>query len=76
MVRIRVSQGNANRFADNTVLGEVELPGIAPGPRGSVKVDVTFALDESGMLHVSARDRRTGLARDAHLRLLGIEEPR
>jgi molecular chaperone DnaK len=74
VVRVRVSQGDANRFEENTVLGEVELTGLAKGPRGSVKIDVTFALDESGMLQVSARDKRTGIAANARLRLMGFAE--
>ena len=72
LVRVRVSQGEANRFEANTVLGEVELSGLSPGPRGSVKVDVTFSLDESGMLQVAARDQATGLKADVTLRLIGL----
>lgn len=71
-VRVRVSQGEANRFEANTVLGEVELNGLSPGPRGSVKVDITFSLDESGMLQVAARDQATGLKADAVLKLIGV----
>ncbi|HSC89510.1 MAG TPA: Hsp70 family protein [Polyangiaceae bacterium] len=72
LVRVRVSQGEANRFEANTVLGEVELSGLSPGPRGSVKVDVTFSLDESGMLQVAARDQTTGQRANAVLRLVGV----
>ncbi len=72
MVRVRVSQGDEDRFDRNTLLGEVELTGLSPGPRGSVKVDVSFSLDESGMLQVSARDTRTGNAADARLMLVGV----
>src|SRR5262249_21237518 len=44
-VRIRISQGESNTFGQNTVLGEVELSGLRPAPRGAVKIAVTFALD-------------------------------
>jgi molecular chaperone DnaK len=74
IVRVRVSQGQGNRFTDTTLLGEVELRGLRAGPRGSVRVDVTFALDESGMLEVSARDQETGQAADARLKLIGLGE--
>jgi molecular chaperone DnaK len=74
VVRVRVSQGDAPRFADNTVLGEVELAGIEPRPRGSVRIDVTFSLDESGSLAVSARHQTTGAIANATLRLIGIGE--
>ena len=72
LVRIRVSQGEEGRFEQNTVLGEVLLSGLVPGPRGSVKINVSFSLDESGMLHVTAHDPKTGAAADARLALAGI----
>lgn len=74
LVVVRVSQGDEVRFEDNTVLGEVQLTGLSPGPRGGARVDVTFALDESGMLQVSARDRATGKAADAQLKLVGVSD--
>ncbi len=74
VVRVRVSQGEDERFEQNTVLGEVQLSGLSPGPRGSVKIDVSFSLDESGMLQVSARDPSTGSAADARLALAGVAE--
>ena len=72
LVRVRVSQGEDGRFEANTVLGEVELVGLPAGPRGTVKVDVSFSLDESGMLQVSARDPATGNAAQARLMLTGV----
>jgi len=71
-VVVRVSQGEQGRFGENTVLGEVQLSGIRRGPRGSVKIDVSFSLDESGMLQVSARDPTTGAAANAQLMLVGV----
>jgi len=72
-VVVRVSQGEQGRFEENTVLGEVLLSGIRRGPRGSVKIDVSFSLDESGMLQVSARDPTTGAAANAQLMLVGVQ---
>ncbi len=74
VVRVRVSQGQSNRFAENTLLGEVELSGLLAAPRGEVKIEVTFALDESGILSVSARDAETGAATRAQLKLIGLAE--
>ncbi len=74
LVRIRVSQGEEGRFEKNTVLGEVELTGLSQGLRGTVKVDVSFSLDESGMLQVTARDLASGNAADARLMLVGVSE--
>jgi molecular chaperone DnaK len=71
-VRVRVSQGESSRFADNTLLGELELTGLRPAPRGQVQITVTFALDENGMLNVSARDSSTGRATQAQIRLIGL----
>jgi molecular chaperone DnaK len=74
-VRVRVGQGESNRFAENTLLGEVELSGLRSGLRGEVQVSVTFALDTSGMLEVSACDVQTGRVTTAHVHLVGLPEP-
>jgi molecular chaperone DnaK len=74
LVRVRVSQGEEDRFNRNTLLGELELTGLSQGPRGTVKVDVSFALDESGMLQVTARDVASGNAANARLTLVGLGE--
>jgi molecular chaperone DnaK len=74
-VRVRVGQGESNRFAENTLLGEVELSGLRSGLRGEVQVSVTFALDTSGMLEVSARDVQTSRVTSAHVHLVGLPEP-
>lgn len=71
-VRVRVSQGEDTTFQKNTVLGEVELSGLAPAPRGSTRIDVTFILDENGLLEVTARDQRTGALANSTLRLIGL----
>jgi molecular chaperone DnaK len=72
VVRVRVCQGETNRFGENTVLGEVELSGITPLPNGGAKVDVTFTLDESGMLQVTALDQTSGRNAKALLYLVGV----
>lgn len=74
-VRVRVSQGESSRFGENTLLGELELTGLRPAPRGNVEIAVTFALDTNGMLNVSARDLGTDRATQAQLLLIGLPEP-
>ncbi len=75
VVRVRVAQGESKRFEENTLLGEVELSGLPPAPRGTVQISVTFALDASGMLNVSAAEVATGRATRANLRLVGLPGP-
>jgi molecular chaperone DnaK len=74
-VRVRISQGESGRFGDNTLLGELELSGLRSAPRGQVQISVTFALDTSGMLSVSARDVATGRATSAQVKLVGLPNP-
>ena len=66
-VTIRVAQGENPRFADNTYLGEVELSGIEPRPRGNVQIAVTFELDADGILSVRALDESRGVEATARL---------
>jgi molecular chaperone DnaK len=70
-VRISVGQGESRLFAENTLLGEIELDGIRPAPRGQVPIEVVFALDRDGILNVSAVDTTTRKATSATLRLMG-----
>ena len=72
VVVVRVAQGEEGGFRGNTYLGEVELSGIPPAPRGEVSVQVTFELDADGTLRVSAADPTTGRQAMALLRLTGI----
>jgi molecular chaperone DnaK len=58
-VEIKVLQGERPMAADNTLLGTFTLDGIAPAPRGTPQIEVTFALDASGLLSVSAEDKAT-----------------
>ncbi len=75
-VRVRVSQGQAQRFVDNTLLGDLTLTGLRSAARGEVVLAVTFALDESGLLHVSAVDKETGASTRAELHLVAVDEVR
>jgi len=59
-VSIRVFQGERQMAADNKLLGNFELTGIAPAPRGMPQIEVTFDIDANGIVHVSAKDKGTG----------------
>jgi molecular chaperone DnaK len=59
-VDIKVFQGERPIAADNILLGQFRLEGIAPGPRGQPQIEVTFDIDSNGILNVSARDKATG----------------
>jgi molecular chaperone DnaK len=59
-VGIRVFQGEREMAADNKLLGNFELVGIPPAPRGVPQIEVAFDIDANGILHVSARDKGTG----------------
>src|SRR5687767_3904054 len=59
-VTIHVLQGERQRAADNKSLGQFNLEGIPPAPRGMPQIEVTFDIDANGILHVSAKDKATG----------------
>ena len=59
-VTIKVYQGEREVTAGNKLLGEFNLEGIAPAPRGTPQIEVTFDIDANGILHVSAKDKGTG----------------
>jgi molecular chaperone DnaK len=59
-VSIQVYQGEREFTRDNKSLGNFELSGIAPAPRGVPQVEVTFDIDANGIVHVSAKDKGTG----------------
>jgi molecular chaperone DnaK len=59
-VTIHVVQGERPMAADNTSLGQFNLDGLPPAPRGIPKIDVTFDIDANGILNVSAKDQATG----------------
>ncbi|CAL4319584.1 Chaperone protein DnaK [Buchnera aphidicola (Thelaxes suberi)] len=59
-VTIHVLQGERKRSKDNKSLGQFNLDGIQPAPRGMAQIEVTFDIDADGILHVSAKDKNTG----------------
>ena len=59
-VSIRVLQGEREMASDNKLLGNFELVGIAPSPRGVPQIEVTFDIDANGIVNVSAKDKGTG----------------
>ncbi|MFM2482914.1 molecular chaperone DnaK [Celerinatantimonas sp. YJH-8] len=59
-VTVHVLQGERKRSADNKSLGQFNLEGIRPAPRGVPQIEVTFDVDADGILHVSAKDKDTG----------------
>ncbi len=59
-VTIHVLQGERKRASDNKSLGQFNLEGIAPAPRGTPQIEVTFDIDADGLIHVSAKDKNTG----------------
>ena len=59
-VSIRVMQGEREMAADNKLLGNFELVGIPPAPRGTPQIEVTFDIDANGIVSVSAKDKGTG----------------
>jgi molecular chaperone DnaK len=59
-VTIRVFQGEREMAADNKLLGQFDLMGIPPAPRGTPQIEVTFDIDANGIVNVSAKDKGTG----------------
>ncbi|MCX5618589.1 molecular chaperone DnaK [Bombella sp. TMW 2.2543] len=59
-VTIKVFQGEREMAADNKLLGNFDLTGIAPAPRGVPQIEVTFDIDANGIVNVSAKDKATG----------------
>src|SRR6185436_10340860 len=58
-VTIRVFQGEREMAADNKLLGQFNLEGIPPAPRGLPQIEVTFDIDANGIVSVSAKDKAT-----------------
>lgn len=59
-VGIKVFQGEREMAADNNMLGQFDLVGLPPAPRGIPQIEVTFDIDANGIVHVSAKDKSTG----------------
>ena len=67
-VKIRVFQGDHLKIEDNRLIGTFRLENLPPGRAGMVRLDVTFRVDENGLLGVEARDKRTGLSKSISIR--------
>jgi molecular chaperone DnaK len=70
-VTIRVSQGEREMAADNKLLGQFDLVGIPPAPRGIPQVEVTFDIDANGIVHVSAKDKATSKEQSIRIQASG-----
>ena len=66
-VTVRVLQGERPMAADNKLLGEFNLTGINPAPRGIPQIEVTFEVDANGILNVTAKDKATGKAQSIRI---------
>ena len=70
-VTIKVYQGEREMAADNKVLGEFNLEGIPPAPRGVPQIEVTFDIDANGIVNVSAKDKATGKEQQIRIQASG-----
>lgn len=70
-VTIRVFQGEREMAADNKILGQFDLVGIPPAPRGIPQIEVTFDIDANGIVHVSAKDKATGKEQQIRIQASG-----
>jgi molecular chaperone DnaK len=70
-VTIRVSQGEREMAADNKLLGQFDLVGIPPAPRGMPQIEVTFDIDANGIVHVSAKDKATAKEQSIRIQASG-----
>ncbi len=70
-VTIRVFQGEREMAADNKMLGNFDLVGIPPAPRGVPQVEVTFDIDANGIVNVSAKDKATGKEQQIRIQASG-----
>ena len=70
-VTIRVFQGEREMAADNKLLGQFDLVGIPPAPRGTPQIEVTFDIDANGIVNVSAKDKSTGKEQQVKIQASG-----
>ena len=70
-VTIRVFQGEREMAADNKLLGQFDLIGIPPAPRGVPQIEVTFDIDANGIVNVSAKDKATGKEQQIRIQASG-----
>src|SRR5450432_1560773 len=74
-VTIRVFQGEREMAADNKMLGQFDLMGIPPSPRGMPQIEVTFDIDANGIVNVSAKDKATGKEQQIRIQASGGLSP-
>lgn len=70
-VTIKVAQGEREMAADNKLLGQFDLVGIPPAPRGMPQIEVTFDIDANGIVNVSAKDSATGKEQQIRIQASG-----
>ena len=70
-VTIRVFQGEREMASDNKILGQFDLVGIPPAPRGVPQIEVTFDIDANGIVNVSAKDKGTGKEQQIRIQASG-----
>jgi len=70
-VTIRVFQGEREMASDNKLLGQFDLVGIPPAPRGVPQIEVTFDIDANGIVHVTAKDKGTGKEQQIRIQASG-----
>jgi len=70
-VTIRVGQGEREMAGDNKLLGQFDLVGIPPAPRGVPQIEVTFDIDANGIVHVSAKDKATSKEQSIRIQASG-----
>ena len=70
-VTIRVFQGEREMAADNKLLGQFDLVGIPPAPRGVPQIEVTFDIDANGIVHVTAKDKASGKEQQIRIQASG-----
>lgn len=70
-VTIRVFQGEREMAGDNKLLGQFDLVGIPPAPRGVPQIEVTFDIDANGIVHVTAKDKGTGKEQQIRIQASG-----
>ena len=70
-VTIRVAQGEREMAADNKMLGQFDLVGLPPAPRGMPQIEVTFDIDANGIVNVSAKDKATGKEQQIRIQASG-----
>ena len=68
---IRVSQGEREMAQDNKLLGQFDLVGLPPAPRGVPQIEVTFDIDANGIVQVSAKDKGTGKEQQIRIQASG-----